>query len=369
MPTVSDLTESELIARIQRCLPPRPGWLLVGIGDDAAVVAPERNCLEVLTVDAIIEGIHFDRRFTPPDAIGHRALAVNLSDLAAMGAAPRFALLSLVLPADLSCADFDAMVAAVAGLAARHRLHVIGGNLTRSPGPLMLDVTAAGSVKARQVLTRSGARPGDELYVTGAIGGAAAGLEMLRQATLKGSPYTRPGDGSPHTAAGETRRATLSGSPETSLDASTLTDTCITRYLYPEPRVRAGLLLARNRAATACVDLSDGLADGVWRIAEASGVGVVIDGDSLPLDPSAREWFAGRGADPLLTAVTGGDDYELLCAVRPRLRGRLKTAARHGGVSFTRVGVCTEDRAVVLRRGQEGVPAAVPLPRGYTHFR
>jgi thiamine-monophosphate kinase len=353
MTTVSDLTESELIARIQRCLPPRPGWLLVGIGDDAAVVAPERNCLQVLTVDAIVEGIHFDRRFTPPDAIGHRALAVNLSDLAAMGAAPRFALLSLVLPADLPCADFDAMVAAVAGLASRHRLHVIGGNLARSPGPLMLDVTAAGSAKARQVLTRGGARPGDELYVTGAIGGAAAGLEMLRQATLKGSPYNRPGE----------------GSPETSLEASPVTDTCITRYLYPEPRVRAGLLLARNRAATACVDLSDGLADGVWRIAEASGVGAVIDGDSLPIEPSAREWFAGRGADPLLAAVTGGDDFELLCAVRPRLRARLKAAARHGGVPFTRVGVCTEDRAVVLRRGGKDAPAPVPLPRGYTHFR
>src|SRR5712691_4937798 len=105
--TVGDLTERELIARIQSHLPPPPAWMRVCIGDDAAVVEPERNRLEVLSVDALVEGIHFDRRFTPADAIGHRALAVNLSDLAAMGAAPRLALLSFVLPAGLSCGDFE----------------------------------------------------------------------------------------------------------------------------------------------------------------------------------------------------------------------------------------------------------------------
>src|SRR5437867_11412455 len=105
-PAVTDFTESDLIARIQAHLPPPPPWMVVGIGDDAAVVEPERNRLEVLTVDALVEGVHFDRAFTPPDAIGHRALAVNLSDLAAMGARPRLALLSLALPAPLSLADF-----------------------------------------------------------------------------------------------------------------------------------------------------------------------------------------------------------------------------------------------------------------------
>jgi thiamine-monophosphate kinase len=178
--TVSDLTESELIERIKTQLPPPPSWLVVGIGDDAAVVEPERNRLDVLSVDALVDGVHFDRRFTPPDAIGHRALAVNLSDLAAMGAAPRLALLSFALPADLPSDDFDAIVAALAALAGRHRTHVVGGNLTRSTGPLMIDVTVVGSVKPRQALTRSGARPGDELYVTGSIGGAAAGLQMLK---------------------------------------------------------------------------------------------------------------------------------------------------------------------------------------------
>src|SRR5260221_4796910 len=178
--TVADLSEAQLIARIQERLPSAPPWVLVGIGDDAAVVEPERNRAEVLSVDALIEGVHFDRAFVPPDAIGHRALAVSLSDLAAMGAAPRLALLSMALPPALAVEDFDAIVAGFTTLAASHRLHVVGGNLTRSPGPLMIDVTVMGTVKRRQALSRAGARPGDELYVSGAIGTAAAGLRMLQ---------------------------------------------------------------------------------------------------------------------------------------------------------------------------------------------
>src|SRR5437762_12303483 len=122
--TISEYSERELIARIEARLPPAPAWLLVGIGDDAAVVEPERNRVEVVTVDAIVEGVHFDRAFVPPDAIGHRALAVNLSDLAAMGAAPRLALLSMALPAALPVAEFDGIADGLAALAARHRLHL-----------------------------------------------------------------------------------------------------------------------------------------------------------------------------------------------------------------------------------------------------
>src|SRR3954469_4892298 len=174
--TVSDIPERELVARIQQRLPAAPPWLLVGIGADAAVGEPERNRAEVLTVDALVEGVHFDRAFVPPDAIGHRALAVNLSDLAAMGAAPRLALLSFALPPSLPLADFDGIIAGLTTLAAEHRVHVAGGNLTRTSGPLVIDVTAIGTVKRRQALTRGGARAGDELYVSGTIGGAAAAL-------------------------------------------------------------------------------------------------------------------------------------------------------------------------------------------------
>jgi thiamine-monophosphate kinase len=339
--TVSETSERELIARIQARLPPAPAWLLVGIGDDAAVVEPERNRAEVLTVDALVEGVHFDRSFVPPEAIGHRALAVNLSDLAAMGAAPRHALLSMVLPTSLPLADFDGLVAGLAALAEQHRLHVVGGNLTRTSGahgPLIVDLSVTGTVKPRQVLTRRGARPGDRLYVSGTIGSAAAGLRLLRE------------------------DARLMNVTSATSDVERL----VSAYLRPAPRVRLGLMLARNRAASACMDLSDGLSDAVYQVAAASGVGARIDAGALPIDPRARDVLSADGADPITAAITGGDDYELLASVRPRIRGRLAAAIRHGGVALTQIGVCTEDPAVVLLRdGHE-----TPLPRGgFSHFR
>lgn len=340
---VADCSERELIARIRRRLPPAPDWILVGIGDDAAVVQPERNRAEVLTVDALVEGIHFDRAFVPPDAIGHRALAVNLSDLAAMGAAPRLALLSMALPAALPLADFDAIIGAFAALAAQYRVQVVGGNLTRSPGPLMIDVTLVGSVKRRQALTRGGARAGDDLYVSGSIGAAAAGLRILQE---------------------RQRLSTTGDAVE-----NPIVESCIERYLRPEPRLRLGVHLARNRAASACMDLSDGLADGFQQVAEASGVGMTIDADALPIDPGARAFFDSRGQDAVAASLTAGDDYELLFAVRPRTRRRLTAALRHGGVTLTHIGRCTVERGITLRAAGRASIDAGTLPHGFSHFR
>lgn len=327
--TVSELSERDLVARIQQQLAAPPAWLTVPIGDDAAVVETERNRLEVLTVDALIDGVHFDRHFTPPDAIGHRALAANLSDLAAMGATPRLVLLSLALPPDLPCIDFDGIVQGLAALAASSGVTVAGGNLTRTPGPLTIDITAIGSVKRRGVLQRGGARPGDLVYVSGALGAAAAGLQML-----------------------------TAGTPES--------DICVSHYLRPTARVRVGQLLGRNRAASACVDLSDGLGDGVSRIAEASRVGITLDRSALPIPDDARRWFEARGGDAVSAAIAGGDDYELLFTVRPRLRGRLRAVFQHGGVPLTRIGTCTADAALLLTQ-PDGTTQ--PIPAGFTHFR
>jgi thiamine-monophosphate kinase len=340
-PTVADVSEQDLIDRITTRLPIAPEWLVVGPGDDGAVVTPERNTLEVITTDACIEGVHFDRRFVPPGAIGHRALAVNLSDLAAMGAAPRLATLSLAMPGALPVPDFEAIVDGLLALARRHDTTVVGGNLSRSPGPLVVDVMAIGSVRPRRVLTRASARPGDIVFVSGTIGAARAGLAMCAVA--------------PDAVAADAAGAAADG------DAATPRG----RYLRPTPRVRLGVLLGRNQAATSCMDLSDGLADGLRQLARASGTGMAVQGDTLPIDPAARAWFEAQGVDPVLEAAAGGDDYELLFTVSPRRERRLRAVARLArGLSVTRIGVVTRDRAIVLQRdGREE-----ELPASFAHF-
>ena len=312
-----------------------PPWVDVGPGDDAAVIRPVRGALEVLTTDALVDGIHFDLRFVPPDAVGHRALAVNLSDLAAMGAEPRAALLSLLLPDDLDVGTLDGIVDGMLALASRYRIALVGGNITRTTGPLAIDVTATGSVRPRRVLTRAGARPGDDVYVTGVLGSAAAGLAMLK-ASDRGSDRDSDID-------------VVSGFSRT-----TSPDACVERYLRPDPRVRMGMLLGRNRAASSCMDLSDGLADAVRQIAEASGVGVTIDTASLPIDGELEH------------AISAGDDYELLFTSRPSQRGRLRNVRRQAGdLPITKIGVVTKGTDVLLRdeRGTR------EMPRGYEHFR
>jgi len=261
----------------------------------------------------------------------------------------------------LPLGDFDGIIESLVALATRCRLTIAGGNLTRIGGPLVIDITVIGTVKRRQVLTRAGARPGDDLYVSGTVGSATAGLEMLRQWTKLA-------------AAGDTGDTQAGGPPgaDRAIDDLIATspglpvaENCVQRYLYPEPRLRLGTLLGHNRAATACMDLSDGLAEGVRQLAEASGVGAALDAAALPLGQASRRWFERRGADAVHEAITGGDDYELLFAVSPRMRGRLKAVERHGAAPLARIGSCTADRALVLRHNGKDQP----LPRGYTHFR
>jgi thiamine-monophosphate kinase len=251
-----------------------------------------------------------------------------------MGATPRASLLSLALPADFPLEDFDALVDGYLALASSSGAHLIGGNMTRSPGPVVIDVTAIGAVGHRRAIRRDGARRGDELYVTGSLGGAAAALGMLESARAR---------------------------PE----IEALAADCLAKYERPEPRLRLGRFVGRSRAAAAGIDLSDGLADGASRLAAAGGIGIVIDAASLPTLESAASWARSVGRDAVELALTGGEDYELALVTSPRRRSRLLAAARRcSDVPLTRVGTFVAERGAWLERdGQR-----LPLPGGFSHF-
>ncbi len=330
--SVSELAEHALIERIHRRVAGASPCVVVGIGDDAAVVEPERGSLTVITTDAMVETVHFDRRYCPLDTVGHKALAVNLSDLAAMGATPRHALVSLALPSALPLSELDAFLDGLVAVATQHRTTIVGGNITKSGGPLFVDVTAVGSVRRRRVLRRNAVRAGDDLYVSGEVGGAAAGLASL----------------------------------QASADAAAGSELCHRRYLQPEPRVRLGTQLGKNKAARACIDLSDGLADGIRQLAAASHVGFVITGDDIPVAPETRRWFEATGVDPVTAALIGGEDYELLFSAPTSRRRSIAAIGRlSDGIPLTRIGRATKDLSCILvRNGHEE-----SLPKGYEHFR
>jgi thiamine-monophosphate kinase len=331
--TVAEAGEHAIIERIRSRLGPAPDWLLVDAGDDAAVYEAPRNLVEVITTDAVVDGVHVDRRFVPPAAIGHRALAVNLSDLAAMGATPRLATLSLALPSDFPTDDLDALVDGMLALADRTRTRIVGGNVTSIAGPLVVDVTAIGCAHRRRVLRRGGARPGDYVFVSGTLGDARAGLAALRNRA------DEPASAAAHAVA---------------------------RYLQPEPRLRLGHLLARHKAATSAIDLSDGLADGLTQIAHAAGLGLEIEAAALPLHADTSAAVRAAGGDPAREALAGGDDYELLFTAPAKRKGPLRAVERLiDGLALTRVGVVTRTPGVAIIH-PDGRREAVT--GGYEHF-
>jgi len=324
--------EFELLARLRERLPPAGPRVRLGSGDDAAVTVP--GGATATSVDAIVEGVHFRRDEAPPQAIGRKALATALSDLAAMGAEAGEAYIVLGAPPDLGEEEFDALLEGLLVLAAETGTTLAGGDLTRAPA-LTLAVTVVGHAgSADDFVPRSGARPGDLLVVTGELGGAAAGRLLLE----------RP----------ELGRA-LADSTAERLRA---------RQLEPLPRLRSGRALAAA-GATAMIDLSDGLAGDARHLAGASGVALRIETGSLPLAKGLAEVAAAAGRDPLELAVSGGEDYELLASLPSET---LEDAS-------TRIGETAETTLTPVGEAVEGEGTELRLPggallesRGYDHF-
>jgi thiamine-monophosphate kinase len=318
------LSESVLIERFFRACGAQRGDVTLGIGDDAALLSFGAGNDLVAKTDTLVEGVHFPPR-SPPASIGHRSLAVNLSDLAAMGARPSWALLALTLPRaeEAWLAEFAAGLGA---LAREHRVALVGGDTTR--GPLTVTVQVLGSVPTGSALRRSGARPGDQLFVSGTPGDAAAGL-AVEEGRLVAPPGAR--------------------------------DYLRERFLLPTPRVALGERL--RGFASACIDVSDGLLADAGKLAHASASGVELSYEQLPLSEALAATLGEERAR--LLALSGGDDYELCFAVSPAHVAQLQAELPPQDWSYQRIGELSETRGERVLRGGTVMEFS---HSGYQHF-
>jgi len=320
--------EFALIDRYFRHPSPDAGVVL-GIGDDAAVLAPSAGAELVLAVDMMVEERHFPSG-ADAEGLGHKILAVNLSDMAAMGARPRWALLAGALPG-VDEAWLEAFTRGLFALADAHGVALVGGDTTR--GPRNLCLTIAGEVPAGTAVRRSGAQPGDDVWVSGTLGDA-----MLALAALQG---------------------------RTALDASTL-NALRPRLERPTPRVALGQAL--RGVAAAMLDVSDGLTGDLGHLLDASGVGAEIAVARIPCAPALAARLAGGERDLALACLlAGGDDYELCFAARSHAREAVAAAAHAAGVPVARIGTIVPRDAGLVVRDERGAPLRV-LPRAFDHF-
>jgi thiamine-monophosphate kinase len=319
--TVSEELVLEAVAR--RLRRPWPG-IALGVGDDAALVR-DVGPHAVLSADMLIEGVDFELSWASFAEVGHKAAAANLSDLAAMGAEPRALLLSLGLRPNDHLEDVLALVSRLDAVGRRFGAPLVGGDLSRTTGPLIVSVAAVGRARARRALLRRRGKPGDVVLVSGCVGGAALGLRQLVQGARR-SRFTR-------------------------------------RQLVPKPRVALGLALARAGVVRSAADVSDGLAKDALHLCRP-GAGVVLDCDRLPLEPGLVPAARRLGLEPFELALAGGEDFELVVAVAPRQVDRAVAMARKIGVPLTAIGELVRGYGLRLRGAPLGLEA-----RGFDHFR
>jgi len=315
------LHEKALIARIRREAK-RSGFTLdggIGIGDDCAVLRVSRGHEALVATDFSLENIHFRRAWHPPESVGHRCLARGLSDIAAMGGEPRAAFLSLALPRRLPRGWVDGFLRGLLKLAAEFNVSLAGGDTAESPGGILADIVVHGSVPRGKAVLRSGARPGDDIYVTGELGASAATLRLLS-------------------------------------DGRKLKPSDFPRHFYPVPRIKAGRFLRQKGLASAMIDISDGLSTDLGHICDESGVGAEIEAAAIPV--------AVKPAPDvdLDFALHGGEDYELLFTAPQGKR----VPSWMAGVAVRRIGRIRRGRGVFLK--VDGVKRKLP-PQGWEHFQ
>lgn len=328
--TVADVGEQGLIAAIHRLQPPVPAGTLVGIGDDAAVLALNRDDKLLVSTDMLVESIHFRRDWSDAEQVGEKAVAVNVSDIAGMGGVP-YALLSSIAVAPTLTMDWvERFYRGFARAADVYGAVLIGGDTVGSPGPIVVNVTILGF--AKKPILRRGACPGDRVLVTGRLGAAQAGLELLQRG------WRWPG-----------RRA-----PERAV---------LAQHMRPIAQVAAGQILSSQ--AHALTDISDGLASELQELVQFGGVGIRVDAKRVPIDNPTHQVAADLGQDALDWALFGGEDYELLAAVPPSGVREMMAAFASQNLVLTDIGEVTDRPGMWIVRGGQEVPLHV---RRFNHF-
>ncbi len=326
---ISSLGEFGLIERIRKSAFRESPSVLIGIGDDAAVLKVSASAAWLATTDMLIEGVHFDLAYTDFYALGWKAAAVNLSDIAAMGGLPRFCLTSLGIPPAITVEHLSEFYRGCKALLRAHNTVLVGGDTCSSPQGMIITPVLLGEAERTRVISRAGARPGDRIFVTGTLGDSAAGLDILKSGVRSQESGVRK---------------------------------LIKKHLRPVPRVAWGRKIALSGCASAMIDISDGLSSDLWHICEQSGVGALISAQKIPLSPSLRKASPRLNKEPLHYALSGGEDYELLFTAPPAKVKRLQSL----GMPTAEIGIVTKGRKLIIvdEHGEKK-----PLrPTGYNHF-
>jgi thiamine-monophosphate kinase len=322
-------SEDQLIERVRRRFPSMGHGLRMGIGDDAAVLRPRGGSEWVVTTDAFLENVHFLRRVHSPKAVGYKALARATSDIAAMGARARYFFLAVGLPDACAGPWLDDFLDGMARAARRFGLTLSGGDTTKYP-QFIANLTVLGEIDRGKAILRSGAKPGDLLCISGRLGEAELGFQLIQKKLHKQKRWTN----------------------------------LLKKHFYPEPRLALGEWLSAHRCATSMIDTSDGLSTDLAHICKASGVGAIVWASKIPAVRVPPE-LQRLGLDPLELALNGGEDYELLFTVPKKFSSRMPR--KIGAIPLTVIGEITREKKVILR-GSDG--CSTPLqPKGWDPFR
>ena len=348
-PTLRTLGELGLLRRFRARTSPLPPDVVAGIGDDASILRPSLGLAVVATVDVLVEGTDFRWEWCAPEAVGQKGVTVSLSDVGAMGAVPKYALVALGLPPDMPVDRVDGLTRGIWETAEAAGVSVVGGDISEAPC-LILSLTVIGEGEVERLVRRSGAKVGETIWVTGSLGRAAAGLRALKA-------------GYRITPSGVMGRRGRRISPQA---RKALWET-IRAQLYPVARYREGRVLAEAGLASAMIDLSDGLASDLGRVAEESGQGAQIFANRIPVDSHTKQVGRLLGLDPLEWAVGGGEDFELLFTSGADPIRIQDTLVRNGFARPHPIGEVLPKQEGLFLVGSRG--AREPLAGGFEHFR